>query len=351
MERSQQYRGRLIAIARALGALATAAITACGGAEDAGGPTAPAFSQGKPPLHQPPANVVGGFSIDLPAEEIAPGEERSPCYIFPLEVEGPSRFVGGGVLHTAPGMHHGNITTRKTTGEGFRPCPDDGGSGIGGEAADILDGGTVLFASSTQISGDEWQSFPDGIGFRIKDGYEIVARMHYLNATGAPITVAPRYEWFTIDEATLAQEIGPFAWTYRGFEIPPRSELTVGAACRLPEPMHLVNVLPHMHALGKAFTAEFVGGPLDGQPFLESAGYDPDRGVLLQYDPAIDLGQGDGARFSCTWANPTDKTIVEGIGDNEMCILFGYAWPPEHAFSTSATGEESCLALYPPVEP
>ena len=32
------------------------------------------------------------------------------------------------------------------------------------EANDVLDGGAVLFGSSTQISGEEWQSFPDGTG-------------------------------------------------------------------------------------------------------------------------------------------------------------------------------------------
>jgi hypothetical protein len=327
-------------------ALTLTATTACGGAEDAG-VVLPAFSQGKPPLRQPPANVVGGFSIDLPAEELAPGEERTPCYLFPLEIQGPSHIVGGGVLHAAPGMHHGNITTREKTGEGFRPCPDEDPL-VAGEALDILHGGAVLFGSSTQFVGDEWQSFPDGVGFRIKDDYEIVARMHYLNTTSAPLTIQPRYEWFTIDEAKVVQEVGPFAWTYSNIEIPPHSEVTVGAQCPFPEPMHIVSVLPHMHAKGKAFTAEFLGGPLAGQRFLDSPGYDPDRGVLLQYDPAIDLGQGEGARFSCTWVNPTDKLIEWGIGDNEMCILFGYAWPPANAFSATATGEENCLALYPP---
>ncbi len=31
-----------------------------------------------------------------------------------------------------------------------------------------------------------------------------------------------------------------------------------------------------------------------------------------------------------------------------MCILFGYAYPPEHAFTAVATDQEHCLAIYPP---
>ena len=52
--------------------------------------------------------------------------------------------------------------------------------------------------------------------------------------------------------------------------------------------------------------------------------YDPETGQLLT---------GTLADYLVPTANeiptPTlDKTITEGIGDNEMCMLFGYAWPP-----------------------
>lgn len=330
-------------------------ITACGDAADTGSAATagdtpaspPTFSEGKPPRPEPPENPVGGFTIELPAMTLEPGEEGWDCWLFPLEVEGPSRIVGGAVLTVQPGMHHGNITTRKKTGEGVRPC--DGDDGPFAEAGDILEGGAVLFASSTQISGEEWQSFPPGVGFRVKEGYEIIARMHYLNTSSEPITVAPRYEWFTIDEASVVHEVGPFAWTLKGFEIPPQAEITVESDCRIPAPMQIVNVLPHMHALGRAFTASFLGGPLDGQAFLASKGYDPDSGVMVQYDPAIDLSQGEGASFGCTWRNTFDKVIVEGVGDNEMCILFGYAYPPANAYSALGTAG-GCVAVAPPAE-
>lgn len=305
----------------------------------------PSFSQGKPPRRSPPEHTVGGFSIDIPAMTLAPGEERTPCWIFPLAIDGPSRIVGGGELEVGPGMHHGNITTRPKTGDGIRPCPADD-SAIAGEALDVIDGGAVLFGSSTQVTGTEWQSFPEGMGYRVRDGFEIVARMHYLNATSAPVTIAPKYTWYTIDEATMVEELGPFAWSYEDIHIPPESSATVTASCSFPKPMHVVEVLPHMHRMGVELDAAFVGGPLDGQEFLHSPGYDPDRGVLLEYDPAIDLSQGDGASFSCKWVNPLDKTIVEGIGDDEMCILFGYAYPPENAFSAVAHAS-GCLYVAP----
>lgn len=300
---------------------------------------------GKPPLGEPPAHVVGGFSVTVPELLLQPGEEVEPCWIFPLEAAGPSRFVGGAVLRTPPGMHHGNITTRPKTGDGIRPCPADAGD----PGIDILNGGMVLFASSTQVTGEEWYRFPDGHGYRVREGHEIVARMHYLNPSDAPLAIAPTYEWFTIDEAKLVHELGPFAWVYSNFEIPPQAELTVTGDCRLPgdHPMHVVTALPHMHELGRALDATYVGGRFDGQKFLDSPGYDPDRGVLVQYEPAVDLSDATGIRFSCTWKNTHDKTIVEGIGDNEMCIVFGYAWPADRSFSALA-GKDSCLMVPAP---
>jgi hypothetical protein len=127
---------------------------------------------------------------------------------------------------------------------------------------------------------------------------------------GAPAgAIEPRYRWYTIAESAVVHELGPFAWTYGQFEIPPRSELTVKADCTFPGPMQIVDVLPHMHRFGVAFQASFLGGSLDGQVFLDSPGYDPDKGGMTQYDPAIDLSQGDGASFSCTWHNTLDEPL------------------------------------------
>ena len=79
-----------------------------------------------------------------------------------------------------------------------------------------------------------------------------------------------------------------------------------------------------------------------------SAGYDPDNGVWTQYIPAIDLSQGEGARFSCTWNNTYNKTIVEGIGDNEMCMMFGYSYPYDNTYTAVATGPEQCVTVVLP---
>ena len=344
-------------VARKAAAAAALLLIACGGggapaqthvdmaAGNGGAP--PAVPVGQKPPEGPPAHTVGGFGITLPPVVLAAGEESYPCYLFPLEVMGPSRAVGAAVLRNSLGLHHGNITTVPSDGDdSVHPCPDDE---YGSEAIDVARGGAVLFGSSTQFRGsEEWQHFPDGMGYRIPDGQQIAAHMHYLNAATSPVTVSPVYEWFTIDESSLRQELTPFAFWMTHFQIPPYAITTVSADCTLPDPrMHIVTVLPHMHNLGRALFARFLGGPLDGTPFLSSPGYDPDNGVMLQYDPAVDLSQGDGFTFGCTWDNESGDTVVEGFGQNEMCILFGYSYPKQTAYSVIASAAGSCSAILP----
>lgn len=311
----------------------------------------PTIPVGKPPRKERPPFVVGGFSMTMPKVTLMPGEEKSICWAGPMVINGPSHMVGGAVLRVGKGLHHGNVTTRpkrSTTVDKVAPCPKETTGALGGEGQDVIDGGSVLFGSTTQVAGEEWQSFPEGMAFKVKDGFEIAARMHYLNATKEPIEIAPVYEWFTIEESKVKTELSPFFWLYKDINIAPHTKHTVSANCVLPTPMKIVTLMPHMHKLATGFTAGYVGGPLDGQKFLESKGYDPDRGLIMQWDPAVDTAQGEGISFSCSWENTFDKTIVEGIGDNEMCMAFGYGYPAGKVYTLLGNAGGLCPAISPP---
>ena len=317
---------------------------------DGGVDALPAIPVGKSPRRAKPPHDVGGFSMVMPKITLAPGEERSICWAAAMKLTGPSHMVGGGVLRVGKGLHHGNVTTRPrraTTTEVAAPCGKESTGALGGEGQDVVDGGSVLFGSTTQVAGEEWQSFPEGMAFKVKDGFEMAARMHYLNATKEPLEIAPAYEWFTVDEAKVTTELSPFFWVYKGFEMAPHTSLTVKANCTLPTPMKIVTLMPHMHKLATGFTAGFVGGPLDGKNFLESKGYDPDRGLIMQFEPAVDTAQGEGVSFSCAWENTFDKKIVEGIGDNEMCMAFGYGYPAGKVYTLLGNQGGLCPAITP----
>ncbi len=188
------------------------------------------------------------------------------------------------------------------------------------------------------------------MGFAIQDGQQIVAHMHYLNPTSQTLTPAPKYQWYTIDPSTLTQQLYPFAWELKNFSVPPNTNQKFSAQCALSQPMHIVNVLPHMHQLGVGLDLAYLGGPKDGQDFLTSPGYAPDATLQMQYTPAVDLSQGTGFSMSCAWNNTTTQTIIEGTGINEMCMVFGYGWPKSGTYSAvfSAGGTTSCIPTISP---
>jgi hypothetical protein len=336
-------------------------------AADAGPEGATTLGPGHAPLQQGPASPVGGFSIDLgdpsipnqvgasPTDpiQVAPGAELFPCVVFPLVLQGTSHIVAAGKLTASPGLHHGNITTRPSDGTAaIHACPNTSWTTdlIGSEAFDVLQGGQVLFGSTTQIRTTEWESFPPGMGFAISDGQQIVAHMHYLNPTSGTLTPTPKYQWYTIDPATLTQQLYPFAWEMKNFSVPPNTRKTFTSQCSLAQAMHIVNVLPHMHQLGVGLDLAYLGGAQDGQQFLTSPGYAPDGTLQRQYTPAVDLSQGTGFSMSCTWNNTTGQTIVEGTGINEMCMIFGYSWPKGGSYSAVFTpgGTTSCVPTLAP---
>ncbi|MFI5043018.1 MAG: hypothetical protein ACHQNA_14430, partial [Acidimicrobiales bacterium] len=338
-----------------------------GASTDAGTATEAGLPQAHPPLQQGPAHPVGGFSVDLgdpsipnlvgaaPTDpiQVPPGGELFPCVVFPLVLQGTSHIVAAGQLTSSPGLHHGNITMRPSDGmAGIHACANTSWTTdvIGSEAFDVLAGGQVLFGSTTQIKSNEWESFPPGMGFAIKDGQQIIAHMHYLNPTSQQLTPVPKYQWYTIDPATLSQQLYPFAWELKNFSVPPHTKQTFTGQCATSQPMNIVNVLPHMHQLGAGLDLGYLGGKMAGQPFLSSPGYAPDSTLQVQYTPAVDLSQGTGFSMACTWDNTTGQTIVEGTGINEMCMVFGYAWPKSGAYSAviSPGDTSSCFATIAP---
>src|SRR5262249_36522371 len=117
---------------------------------------------------------------------------------------------------------------------------------------------------------------------------------------------------------------------------------TITGKCSFAETMHVVTAMPHMHKLGTSFKAGYFGGTLDGKTWLDSPGYDPERGVIEQFDPSLELT--DGAWFSCSGHNTHAQAISYRIGDNEMCMMFGYAWPPSAAFTTQVK-DGNCVVI------
>jgi hypothetical protein len=278
-----------------------------------------------------------GFRLVAPPRVLAPGEEALFCLSWPIPAT-THHIVYAARLYTTPGLHHSNVITKPVDPKlGPNPYP----SCHPGAADPFADLGAgvpdVLFANSTQIVGEETIVFPPGLGYRLDPAREIATSMHLLNPGAAPLRVEVAYDVFTMPASELSDEVAPFALSIASFSIPPHTEKTVGTTCKIFGG-DVVTLMPHTHRLARSFTVDLLGWDGHARRVLDVGALDG-TSEIRSYDPGLDLDDVATMRFSCLFDNTTDHEVHWGLGDNEMCTLFGYIWPAEKQFIGAAPSE------------
>lgn len=82
-----------------------------------------------------------------------------------------------------------------------------------------------------EVVGEETLAFPPGKGYRIDTSREIATDIHLLNTTGLEPRVEVVYDFFTMPEGEIVDEMAPFALSVNDFVIPPHTTGDVGATC------------------------------------------------------------------------------------------------------------------------
>ena len=291
-------------------------------------------------LPDPPKS---GFRLVAPPRTLAPGEKIDTCLAWPIPST-KEHIVYAGRLHATPGLHHSNLIAKPvSTATGPNPYPacHPGASDPFSQLPDLIP--DVLFANSTQVVGEETLAFPQGMGFRLDPSREIATNIHYLNTGTEPELVELAYDFFTMPEATLEREVAPFSLGVNEFLVPPHSVGAVGTDCQVFGGA-VVSMMPHTHKLAENFTVDLTR---DGKQerVLESGPYGLGSDIHV-YDPQITLNGVTSLKFECTFNNTTNHDVVYGIGENEMCILFGYIHPVKAQFVGFAANQgDACLSL------
>jgi hypothetical protein len=282
-------------------------------------------------LPEPPKS---GFRIVVPPRTMKPGEEVDYCVSWPFP-KFQNKIVYAGKLYTTPGLHHSNVVTKvvdaKLGPNPYPKCHPGASDPFAQLPANIPD---VLFANSTQVQGTEAVWFPQGMGFPVDTTREIVTNIHMLNTAAADERVEVVYDFFTMTAEDLVEEVAPIFMQVNDFLIPPHSTGEVGAECNIFGGT-VVEMMPHTHKFLTEFSAELVSG---GKPktLISQGAFDTTSDVHL-FDPGIDLSGAETMKFRCRFDNTTDHDIKYGIGENEMCILFGYVYPVEKQFVAYST--------------
>ena len=273
-------------------------------------------------LPEPPKS---GFRIMAPPRLLQPGEEDLFCLSWPYPTF-QNEIIYAGRLYTTPGLHHSNLIAKPIDADtgpnpypGCHPGASDPFSDIGSGVPD------VLFASSTQVTGEETLAFAPGMGFRVDKTREIVTNIHLLNTSSEPLLVEVAYDFFTMPEAELENEVAPFTMQVDDFLIPPHSKQTIGSTCKVFGG-NVVSVMPHTHDLRRSFTVDLLDYEGKARDTVSYGAFDASSDIK-QFHPPLSLEGIESIRFACAFDNTTDHDVVYGIGEDEMCILFGYMYP------------------------
>jgi len=310
----------------------------CVGATD----TDEAFCQPCPVGHYPDASAqcmpIAGtvLTYDFETVPLKAGEEiPSVCQSWMLNNE-TELWVNAVELQNNGGYHHSNwffIPQGKHDYPlgAWYDCYNDGFS----EIFAALEGG-VLYAQSTQVKHDI-QKFGDGVAVRIPPYSRIIGATHLLNVYPEDKTTELALSLYTIEEEAVAIKLTPFQLNYLDLQIEPKAESEFTSSCDFDAlyqdvlgqslDLKLHYILPHYHALGSGFDVSIYGGERDGEDLFNLGAFTADPWGRV-FDPPIDLTGAKGLTFRCGYNNPRDEMVGQGIGDQEMCVLLGFAETP-----------------------
>lgn len=276
------------------------------------------------------------YRHSFPTQQVAAGEEiNRRCVLWTLGNE-TDLWVNAVRVENPGAYHHSNWYF---VGEDYTPeedgafdCPNFN------DLAAAVSGG-VLFAQSTQ-STDETQRFGDGVALRIPARSRIIANTHILNVLPEAIETGLDLTIETLPADRVSVRLTPFRLVYNDLKIAPEKRTEVSTSCAIAPAYESViggdaftfkihYVLPHYHELGQFFELRYVGGEHDGEPIVRLEGGTGEPWGHTFEEP-VDLGATGttGLAFTCGFDNPRSEEVGYGIGDQEMCVMLGFAETP-----------------------
>lgn len=279
-----------------------------------------------------PPPPKSGFRLVVPPRHLEPGDEVEACqaWAFPAI---KNRNVYAARVYTTGALHHSNMFgVPLSPDKGPSPYPDcnPGQDSVQGQVGNMLQGNImdVLFANSTQIDGGEQIVFPKGMAFKITtEGREVTTTIHWLNVDADPKESEVVYDFFTMSDADLEQEIAPFVYENEAFSIAPHTTGQIATTCDLLHQGNIVSIMPHTHKRATAFDVDLVRADGTTESVFHDGSFDTSSDIKV-FDQPISMDGFTKIHHACTVNNDLSDPIVWGIGNNEMCTLFGYLYPP-----------------------
>jgi hypothetical protein len=274
-------------------------------------------------------------SYDFGPYTVNGGQEiLSDCVQISLHNE-EAIYVNAVELTTGPGFHHSNWTYVPefvyAGPDGAFDCRERGYS----EAVSAVHGG-VIFAQSTQTP-NEVQAFPPGVAVKLPRKTKLIAQIHLLNPTDAPLELRPNIKLTTIPEAEVETKLAGISFQNQALALPANRESRFTVECDLTErhrallgtdpDFRIYYGLAHYHELGTRLVLEAIrpDGSATTVYTTETKVGDTLGGPI---DPAFDMTGYTKLRFACDFYNPTAQVVEWGFADGEMCVFLAFSDSP-----------------------
>lgn len=210
------------------------------------------------------------------------------------------------------GTHH----TAVTVGDGNRPD---------GEFNCYFTDGNMAGLVGSGVGTDDF-NFPEGVGFRLRAGQQLMLNAHLFNATDGTIAGNSGMAYKAATTVEIEAE-NTLANDYI-LQIPPNS---IGhketGTCMIKKPGTIFYFWPHMHRHGRRMTIAINDEVVLDEPFSFTE--------QIYYPVNVAVKAGDVMSLTCTYDNDTE--LVVGLGgstNDEMCLLGFWRYP--------STGEDLC---------
>jgi hypothetical protein len=320
-----------------LSAVAAASLVACSHHTDPGGPPAPCD----------PATQACSLSHTVATFHVDAGQEiTGACMSWTLNNDA-DLWVNAVAADNDGYVHHSNwfwVPDRNfDVPDGAWTCADNKFDELAGAIV-----GGVLFAQSTQAR-SEVQKFLPGVAVLVPAHSRVIATVHLLNASTMPVDTSLRTRIDTLPPAQVTTHLTPFRLSYYDLAIPANGKSAHTGSCDIATPyasrvggafdLKLHYVLPHYHQLGSGFRLDYVGGPHDGETFFMQGGMFGEP-LGHTFPTPLDFAAlgATGIRFTCEHTNPRAVSVGWGVGDQEMCMMLGFA---ETHFKFDATVDKT----------
>jgi hypothetical protein len=257
-----------------------------------------------------------------------PGVEDTRCVVKRLPTDRPVR-IGQIVNDLGKASHHMIVYRLADEEETEEPQACD-------PFVDVLDPakGAPLAVSQTS---KETIALPQGVAFTLEPGQLIRIELHFINASDQPQELRAATTFVEVPEEEFEQEADFLFVGNPEIEIPPMADATLGPSfLPMPASMSDINVFAitgHQHQWGTDVQVSLSGDQGDeGEPVYAPENFQWDEPETIYHDPPIQVGEGSGFRFTCSWRNMSTETVGFGESVNdEMCFFWAYYYPSKGA--------------------